>query len=408
MMPSGIPEQMAAPRGARERMRVLHVIPSVSRADGGPSKAIGQMERVLASRGVEVVTVTTDDDGPGRRLDANDREAAASSGVTRLYFPLQLRPYKASVPMLRWLRREVHRFDLVHVHALFSFAPVAAAWAARRAGVPYIIRPLGVLNRYGMEQRRSRLKGLSVRLLEGRLLRDAAAVHFTSAQERDEAGSLGIRMRGRVVPLGIDPLPAESPELFLAAHPGLGGRRLLYLSRLDPKKNIEGLLEAMAICRRSEPGISLVMCGAGDPDYVARLKAMSAGLGLEDCVAWAGRVEGRMKASAFAAAHLFVLPSFSENFGIAALEALGVGLPCILGEGVAVAARVEEAGAGKAVAPTPVAIADAVLGLLRAPQVRAEMAARARMLARSDYSLAAMGEGLLAMYADARNRGAAP
>ena len=68
----------------------------------------------------------------------------------------------------------------------------------------------------------------------------------------------------------------------------------------------------------------------------------------------------------------------------------------------------EEAGAGKAVAPTPVAIADAVLGLLQAPQVRAEMAARARMLARSDYSLAAMGEGLLAMYADARNRGAAP
>ena len=75
--------------------------------------------------------------------------------MTRWYFPKQTEFYKFSFPFWRWLRRDVGRFDAIHIHAVFSFSSVAAAWAARRADIPYIIRPLGVLNRYGMTQRRA-------------------------------------------------------------------------------------------------------------------------------------------------------------------------------------------------------------------------------------------------------------
>lgn len=388
-------------RAPARPLRVLHVIPSVSRSSGGPSKAIGQMERVLAASGVEVVTVTTDDDGNAQRLPVSLGTATESNGATRLFFSRQTRPYKASLPLLKWLLREVPGFDVVHVHALFSFAPVAAAWIARNAGVPYIIRPLGVLNRYGMEQRRSRLKVLSMGLLEGGLLRDAAAVHFTADQERVEAEALGIHMRSTVVALGIEPMPAASADLFLAAHPGLGSRRLLYVSRVDPKKNIEVLLGAVAASRQSVPGLSLIICGDGDQSYVSRLKALSSDLGLDQCVVWAGHVDGALKASAFAAAEVFVLPSISENFGIAAVEALSAGLPCILGEGVAVARRVAEAGAGMAVAPTTEAVAGAIVEMLGAPVELARASAKGRELAATEYSLDAMGRGLLAMYATA-------
>ena len=389
------------PGGGPKRPRVLHVIPSVAQSNGGPSKAIGQMERVLAALGVEVVTATTDDDGPHGRLAVATGTAVACNGATRFYFPRQTGPYKVSLPMLRWLRREVPRFDLVHVHALFSFAPVTAAWIARGAGVPYIIRPLGVLNSYGMEQRRSRLKVLSMALLEGRLLRDAAAVHFTADQERMEAELLGVPMRSSVVALGIEPMPAVSADAFLAAHPTVGNRRLLFLSRIDPKKNIEVLLEAVASSRSSIPGLSLIICGDGEAGYVAHLKALSRGLGLGDSVVWAGHVEGVLKASAFAAAELFVLPSISENFGIAAVEALSAGLPCILGEGVAVAPRVAEAGAGVAIAPTADAVAGAIITMLGATGGLAQASAAARELAASEYSLDAMGKGLMTMYASA-------
>ena len=382
------------------KLRVLHVIPSVSASSGGPSKAIAQMEMALTALGVEVVTATTDDDGKGRRLDAAARAETLPVGASRLYFPKQTDAYKVSLPLLRWLRANIKRFDLVHLHSLFSFAPVAAAWIARSAGVPYIIRPLGVLNRYGMEQRRSRFKAISMRLVEGHLLRDAAAVHFTAEQERIEAEVLGVYMRARIVPLGIDPAPVGDAGAFLAAFPGLGAPRLLFLSRVDRKKNIEALLGALARSRKRFPGLSLAVCGDGDAAYVVELKALADTLGVGDAVAWTGHVSGALKASAFAAADLFVLPSYSENFGIAAVEALCAGLPCVLGEGVAVSARIAEAQAGLAVAPTAEAVSAAIESLLDDPGKMDRAGNNALALAASDYSLAAMGKALLAMYED--------
>jgi glycosyltransferase involved in cell wall biosynthesis len=392
--------ERAGPCQAARPLRVLHVIPSLSASSGGPSKALAQMERALAARGVTVVTATTDDDGKGRRLDAAARALPLPDGATRLYFPKQTEAYKVSLPLFAWLRANVKSFDLVHVHALFSFAPVAAAWIARGAGVPYIIRPLGVLNRYGMEQRRSGPKAMSMRLAENHLLRDASAVHFTAEAERLEAEVLGVPMRARIVPLGIEPASAADAAPFEAAFPGLGGPRLLFLSRVDRKKNIEALLGALARSRRRFPGLSLAVCGDGDAAYIAELAALAASLGVADAVAWTGHVSGALKASAFAAADLFVLPSYSENFGIAAVEALCAGLPCVLGEGVAVASRIAQAQAGLAVAPTAEAVSAAIDALLGDPDALRRAGANARTLAASDYSLDAMGRGLLSMYED--------
>jgi glycosyltransferase involved in cell wall biosynthesis len=387
-------DRMAGP------LRVLHVIPSVSAGSGGPSKAIAQMEQALSALGVEITTATTDDDGKGRHLDAAARAARLPPGVTRHYFPKQTDAYKVSLPLFSWLRANVRTFDLVHVHALFSFAPVAAAWIARGAGVPYIIRPLGVLNRYGMEQRRSGPKALSMRLVENHLLRDAAAVQFTAEQERAEAELLGVPMRGRVVPLGIEPSSPADASAFAAAFPGQGGPRLLFLSRVDRKKNIEALLGAVAHCRARFPGLTLAVCGDGDAAYIAELKSLAQGLGIAGAVHWTGHVSGALKASAFAASDLFVLPSYSENFGIAAVEALCAGLPCVLGEGVAVSSRIAQAQAGLAVAPTAEAVSAAIDALLGDPDALRGAGANARALALSDYSLEAMGRGLLAMYED--------
>ncbi|WP_235893545.1 glycosyltransferase [Cognatilysobacter lacus] len=407
---------MASPRvrsnhGGRP-LRVLHVIPSVAAGSGGPSRAIAQIERVLSGSGVEVVTATTDDGGEGHDRDGSIGDEGAvtrCNGAIRHHFPLQTRAYKTSLPLLRWLRRAVPGFDVVHVHAVFSFAPVAAARVARSARVPYVIRPLGVLNRYGMTQRRAGLKSLSLRIVERPLLQDAAAVHFTSEQEREEAESLGFPMRSAVLPLGIDAAVAATPELLLQSFPQLRGRRrLLYLSRIDPKKNVEALLLALARVRATSPDVSLLVCGTGDASYLQRLRALAEQLGVADRVVWAGHVDGELKASAFAAADLFVLPSFSENFGIAPVEAVAAGVPCVLGEGVAVASRIDQAGAGIAVAPDAEAVAAAITRGLGDAEWRQRASANGRALAASDYSVEAMGRGLLDLYARIRSPGGRP
>lgn len=380
-------------------MKVLHVIPSLSHVHGGPTRAMRLIEQALLARGVEVETATTDDDGPGARSGKPCGVPLQEDGVVRRYFARRLAFYKVAPGFAWWIWRHARNYDLVHIHALFSFTSVPAAWAARLLGVPYVVRPLGTLNRYGVEMRRPWLKRLSLKFIEGPILRHAAAVHFTAEAERVEAEALGIPMRGVVIPLGIEGSPSADGGIFLERFPMLRDARIaLYLSRLDPKKNVEGLLRAFASCVPGMPDVRLAIAGEGAPDYVESLHRLARDLGLGERVLWTGRLDGDMKAGAFAAAQVFVLPSHSENFGIAAAEALMAGLPCVLGEGVAISGEVAAAGAGLSVSTEPQDIARALRELLADETRRAEMGERAAELARERYSLAAMGARLARLY----------
>ena len=379
-------------------MRVLHVIPSVSPVHGGPSKAIVIMEQALSTAGIAVTTATTDDDGPGRRLATHARPPRACPPA-RVYARKWLDFYKVAPGLVPWLWRHVRDFDVVHIHALFSFTSLAAGLMARGRGVPYVIRPLGTLAAYGMNQRRPWLKRLSLTLVEGPLLRRASAVHFTSQSELDEAASLGIPLRSVVVPLAVEEERPGDPHDLIREHPILAHRRtVLFLSRLDPKKNVESLLQAIAALKALQGEPVLLMAGDGDPAHVASLKTLAASLGIDQSVIWLGHVEGARKAAVLAAADVFVLPSFSENFGLAAAEAMLAGLPCVLARGVAIAGDVQQAGAGLAVAPDPGSLARALVQVLGDEALRRDMGARARQFAERQYSTRAMAERLTALY----------
>ncbi len=478
-------------------MKILHVIPSLSAVHGGPSRAMHLIEQALLGQGVEVEIATTDDDGSGRRVAIvsevvslpevnslptcgegwggdesfplpasptydfarasarSESESFRTSGGgvnpqgwgVRRYFPKRTEFYKVSPGFARWVFRHVRDYDLIHIHALFSFTSIAAAWAARWAGVPYVVRPLGTLNQYGVTKRRPWLKRLSLKLIEAPILRHAAAVHFTAEAEQREAEALGIPMRGVVIPLGVEVLSPSRPppqvgegikgcpslvgegikgcpslvgedataknslptcgegwggeclNPLWVQFPQLAGKRVvLFLSRLDAKKNLEGLLKAFGLLADEIPDLHLLVAGDGEPAYVAGLKKLAENLRLADRVTWAGHLDGELKASAFAAASVFALPSYSENFGIAAAEALLAGLPCVLGEGVAIAGEVAQAGAGVTVSPEPQSIAGGLATLLADERLRVDMAHKAAAFAREKYSVEAMGAELVRLY----------
>jgi glycosyltransferase involved in cell wall biosynthesis len=353
------------------------------------------MERVLTAEGCNVETVTTDDDGPGLRNGKGDGNAREENGVTRRYFPKQTEFYKVSLPLARWVKQEVKRFDVVHIHALFSHTSNAAANAARRAGVPYVIRPLGVLNQYGVTQRRTLLKRLSLRWVEQPILRHAAAVHFTLEAEREEAERLGIPFHPVVIPLGIEAstLPAVDPQ----APPFL-----LYLSRIDPKKNIECLLDAWAALKamNSEARTQwrLVIAGSGEESYLKALQDRALALGIEGSVEWAGQVSGDRKAGLLANATIFTLPSHSENFGIAAAEALLAGKPCVFTPGVAVGAQAAARGAAVLSPANVSSLSAALAGLMDNPGTRESLSAEAKRFAAAELSATVMGHRLKELY----------
>jgi glycosyltransferase involved in cell wall biosynthesis len=287
----------------------------------------------------------------------------------------------------------------VHIHALFSFSSTLAAWIARLYGVPYVVRPLGTLNGWGVGNRRARLKRLSIALIERRNLRAAAAVHFTSAQEMEEAKSLGLSFRGVVIPLGVEAQETGDESCAGPPPPALAGRRvILFLSRLSPKKNLEALIDALAHSPGLRESAVLLVAGEGEAGYVERLRARARAAGVADAICWLGHVDGAAKARALRDADLFVLPSFSENFGIAAAEALQAGVPCVLAPGVAVAAAAARAGAAVVVEPEAAALADALERLLQDGEARRRMSARAREFARDTWSTSTMAARLVDLY----------
>lgn len=374
-------------------MRSLHIIPSLSLAHGGPSVAMPLIAQSLFDAGVAVDVATTDDDGPGKRIDVETGKFVEQEHCRIIRFPKQTEFYKVSLPLASWLKAHVVEYDVVHVHALFSFASIAGARAARRAGVPYVVRPLGVLNRYGMEKRRAFLKRVSFTLLEGPLLRHAAAVHFTSEAELQEACSRGHIRNGVVIPLGVKVETLENVR-------GSGDETVLFLSRLDPKKNLEGLLRAWAAISGDFPRWRLVIAGDGEPDFVAGLKSLGEQLGVANRVDWVGKVEGEQKAHLLAQASVFVLPSLSENFGLAAAEAMLAGKACVFTRGVAVGEMAGKAGCARLVEGDVPGVASGLRELMRDDPGRLELGSKARSFASREFSLGAMGERLRRLYGE--------
>lgn len=382
-------------------MRVLHVIPSVGPVRGGPSVAIRTMTRGLAQAGVRVDIATTDDNGPERLLVPYNTPITEEA-VTHWYFRRQTRFYTFSWPLTQWLRRHICDFELVHIHALFSYPAVAAAYWAGRRGVPYIVRPLGVLNRWGMQNRRSLMKKLSFCLVESGILSRAAAVHYTSEQERLQAAELGVQQRPVIVPNAAD-VPVEinsyTPGRFRARYPQLAERVLiLFLSRLDPVKGLDLLLPAFAQVRAQLPQIMLVLAGNGEPNFTVHLRHEAARLGIASDIFWAGFLAGGEKWAAMADADVFALPSYSENFGLAVVEAMASGCSVVVSDQVAIHREIAQAHAGLVVPCEIDSLARALVTVLTDNELRRKMGSNGKRLAQNHFSVQAVTQDLIELY----------
>jgi glycosyltransferase involved in cell wall biosynthesis len=158
------------------------------------------------------------------------------------------------------------------------------------------------------------------------------------------------------------------------------------------------LLEAFARVRKRGPEIALVIGGSGSRQFEAALRRQAAQLGLEGDVYWAGFLSGSEKLAALADADVFILPSYSENFGVAAIEAMASGLPVIISDRVGIQREVAAAGAGVVVTCEPESVAEAILGLVADPALRAELGARGRRLVRDRFSVQVTTDELVRLY----------
>ncbi len=384
-------------------LRVLHVIAAVAPRYGGPSTAVVGMCRALRAAGVEVLVATTDADGPGR-LPVPLGTVLPFGGVPAIFFRRQWsEALKYSRPLGRWLEAHVAGFDLVHVHGVFSHACVAAGRSAVRRGIPYIVRPLGMLDPWSLRRRRVAKRALW-RFGVDRLLQQAAVVHYTTPDERRRAEQVPGLARGTVVPLGVDPAlvdgDAPRPHASGSAAAAGGSPYVLVLGRLHPKKGLEPLIEAFLDVTRA-PELSrwcLLLAGDGDPGYVRALRERTRGD--TDRVRFLGWVDGERKRAVLAGASLLALPSYQENFGLAAAEAMACGVPVLLSAAVNLADDVRKADAGWVTSLAPAALRDTLATALADDARRRERGAAGRALVNARFTWPRVAETLVGLYAD--------
>ena len=310
-------------------MRILHSIRSVNPAGGGPIEGIRQIGKVhlAAGRTTEIVSLDSPDDPWVKECPLPVH--ALGPVKTNYGYCSRLKP---------WIEANHSKYDAVIVNGLWQYSGFGVWRALRGTATPYFVYPHGMLDPWF--KRAYPLKHFKKWLYwpwaEYRVLRDAAAVLFTSEEEmRASRESFWLyRCNEIVVSYGVANPPDDpvvSQQAVLVRFPELIGKRvLLFFGRIHEKKGCDLLLRAFAKVASSDDDIRLVFAGPDQTGWVGELKALAETLKISAKVVWTGMLSGDLKWGILRVAEAFVLPSHQENFGIAVAEALSCGTPVLI------------------------------------------------------------------------------
>lgn len=380
-------------------MECLHLIAGLNKASGGPSRSVTALCDALATGGVFVTLATQ-----RPRSERMDNLVLPGNGKVdlRVYDAFNLLRSTLTPGYNQLVSRLVkeNNLKLVHSHGLWLQCNRVAASVARRHGIPHIVSPRGMLEPRAFNHR-SWKKFPFWHLWQRKALRDASLFCATAQQEADGIRALGFRQPIAVIPNGVD-----IPELASRATAVAEIKTALFLSRIHP---IKGLLELVEVWSQVRPvGWRCVIAGPDEEGHEAVIKRAVQQAGLTEQFEFVGPVYGERKATLMQSADLFVLPTHSENFGIAIAEALACGVPVITSKGAPwECLTTHKCGwwVDRGVGPLEIALREAC-ALPR--EVLQNMGSRGRVLMEREFSWQSVAESMKAVYAWVQNGGTAP
>jgi len=325
--------------------------------------------------------------------------------VTTWYWPLQyLHLLRVSPKLAGWINRNISCYDIVHIHGLYRFPTTYAAWRARRAQVPYVVSPHGCLDPFLYKQSRYSLvlKRMYERLLEFPNLNHAAAIHYTAEEEKDRAASLKLGAKTVIVPNGIDwdcfqELP---PKGGFRRRAGIAGDvpLVLFLGRINFKKGLDLLVSAFRLVLDKTPEARLAVVGPDNEGYGSKVRLWCAEKGMSNEVVFIDHLEFEAVKEAYVDADVFVLSSYTENFGMTVVEAMACSCPVVISDQVNIWREIKEAGAGLVVGLDADELATAIRRVLSNKDEAVAMGRRGRKVAAERYAWPQIVEQLTQAY----------
>lgn len=302
-------------------LRLVHNVSALTQEASGPSYSVVRLCDTLREAGHDV-TLLTLNWAPQSSNPPYGQGFAIGLGPRRL---------GRSPAMYRWLKdtAQAGAVDVIHTHGLWMMTNVYPGWVAAKYNIPLVVSPRGTFTPYAMASG-SRVKQLFWPLVQKPALAAVSCFHATAGSEYADIRRMGFKQPVAVIPNGID-LPALAPKARSER------RTLLFLGRIHPNKGLDLLLPAWARVQGRFPDWDLVIVGNdqgyhGTSGHLDEMKALAVSLGLQ-CVKFEGARYGNEKFAAFRNADLYVLPTYSENFGMTVAEALSQETPAIVTKG---------------------------------------------------------------------------
>lgn len=385
-------------------MRILHILgfyPEI----GGPYAAIKDLAIRLSNKGMEVSVLSPipkdyNQENLYREIPASLNVTYIREGFLSRIFPSFSREWETVIKDM------LPRIDLVHAHGVFDYYTfVTSRFSTYK---PMIISSHGSIMNYALSTNRHVKKYLYLNSIVKSIIRKASVIHLLSHYEKEEflnvfkANSEELKYKIRLVPNGVNleefkNLPSKGS--FKQRYSVLKDKRyIIFLGRINAIKGLDILVGSFKKLAIIDEDLYLVIVGPDNEGYGERVKKWLKDAGLLGRSVFTGMLTGRDKLEAFVDAEAFVLPSYSENFGIAVVEAMACGIPVVISNKVGVYKEIEGNKAGIVVETDPERLFIGIKTLLDNDEARREVAQNGKKLVEEYYNIDKVADKMIKTY----------
>jgi glycosyltransferase involved in cell wall biosynthesis len=377
-------------------MKILHITASMSSDWGGPPKVVQELTEDLVKKGNEVSIFT-----PIKKRESN---LICPKGV-------KMKTFKESFFSRIWgghsfcfkkgLEKEIKKFDIIHINETWHYPHFVAYRLAKKYKKPFIITPHGTLEPWCLNYKSFKKKIFSF-LIQRRILNQASAIQALTQKEAKNIKKFGADNYIEVIPNGIniEEFNDLSPYIDLEnEYPQLKNKKIiLFLGRIHPIKGLDILAQAFGNVAKNRDDIRLLIVGLDNDGYQKEIEKILKKEKVLDKVIFTGALLGKEKLAAFRRSNIFVLPSYSEGFGRATLEAMFCGLPVIVSDQCDFFLNETEDNVGLIINLDIDELVRAIIKLLENPVLSKEMSQNGRKLAREKYTWDKITDKIIDLY----------